>query len=70
MRVSLIGMGDQPSNSEVRAALQAYFRVLQSNPTAEEMAEGEDLWSNTLRRIFNDLRITQGTVDVAWRIPG
>jgi hypothetical protein len=33
------------------------------------LAEGEDLWSNTLRRIFNNLRITQGTVDVAWRIP-
>jgi hypothetical protein len=30
-------MGVQPSDSEVRAALQAYFRVLQSNPTAEEM---------------------------------
>jgi hypothetical protein len=30
-------MGDQPSDSELRAALQAYFRVLQSNPTAEEM---------------------------------
>jgi hypothetical protein len=30
-------MGDRPSDSEVRAALQAYFRVLQSNPTAEEM---------------------------------
>jgi hypothetical protein len=30
-------MGAQPSDSEVRAALQAYFRVLQSNPTADEM---------------------------------
>src|SRR6266511_2423068 len=30
-------MGVQPSDSEVRAALQAYFAVLQSNPTAEEM---------------------------------
>jgi hypothetical protein len=30
-------MGAQPSDREVRAALQAYFRVLQSNPTAEEM---------------------------------
>jgi hypothetical protein len=30
-------MGVQPSDSEVRAALQAYFRVLQSNPTAEQM---------------------------------
>src|SRR6266511_2550157 len=30
-------MGVQPSISEVRAALQAYFAVLQSNPTAEEM---------------------------------
>jgi hypothetical protein len=30
-------MGIQPSDSEVRAALQAYFAVLQSNPTAEEM---------------------------------
>jgi hypothetical protein len=30
-------MGAQPSDSEIRAALQAYFRVLQSNPTAEEM---------------------------------
>jgi hypothetical protein len=27
----------QPSDTEVRAALQAYFRVLQGNPTAEEM---------------------------------
>ena len=30
-------MDAQPSDSEIRAALQAYFRVLQSNPTAEEM---------------------------------
>jgi hypothetical protein len=30
-------MGVRPSDSEVRAALQAYFRVLQSNPTADEM---------------------------------
>jgi hypothetical protein len=30
-------MGAQPSDSEIRAALQAYFQVLQSNPTAEEM---------------------------------
>jgi hypothetical protein len=30
-------MGVQPADSEVRSALQAYFAVLQSNPTAEEM---------------------------------
>ena len=30
-------MGVQPPDSEVRAALRAYFRVLQSNPTAEDM---------------------------------
>ena len=30
-------MDAQPSDIEIRAALQAYFRVLQSNPTAEEM---------------------------------
>jgi hypothetical protein len=30
-------VGVQPSDSEVRAALQAYFAMLQSNPTAEEM---------------------------------
>jgi hypothetical protein len=30
-------MGSEPLDSEVRAALQVYFRVLQSNPTAEEM---------------------------------
>src|SRR5262249_4843763 len=30
-------MDVQPSDSEIRAALQAYFRALQSNPTAEEM---------------------------------
>ena len=30
-------MGVQPPDSEVRAALRAYFRVLQSNPTAEEL---------------------------------
>jgi hypothetical protein len=36
MRDSLTAMG-VPSDSEVRAALQAYFRVLHSNPTAEEM---------------------------------
>ena len=34
MRDSLTAM-DVPSDSELRAALQAYFRVLQSNPTAE-----------------------------------
>ena len=30
-------MSSQPSNSEIRTALQTYFRVLQSHPTAEEM---------------------------------
>jgi len=30
-------MDVQPSDSEIRAALQAYFRALQSNLTAEEM---------------------------------
>ena len=30
-------MGARPSDNKIRAALQAYFRVLQSNPTAEEM---------------------------------
>src|SRR5262245_37780395 len=30
-------MNVQPSDSEIRAALRAYFRVLQGNPTAEEM---------------------------------
>jgi hypothetical protein len=30
-------MGAQPSDNEIRAALRAYFRVLQRNPTAEEM---------------------------------
>ena len=30
-------MDVQPSDSEIRAALQAYFRALHSNPTAEEM---------------------------------
>src|SRR5512132_1329410 len=30
-------MGVQPSDSEVHAALQAYFAVLQSHPTVEEM---------------------------------
>jgi hypothetical protein len=30
-------MGSEPLDSEVRAALQVYFRVMQSNPTAEEM---------------------------------
>jgi hypothetical protein len=37
MRDSVSAMSGQRSDSEVRAALQAYFRVLQSNPTAEEM---------------------------------
>jgi hypothetical protein len=30
-------MGNKPPASEIHEALQAYFRVLQSNPTAEEM---------------------------------
>ena len=30
-------MGVRLTEGEIRAALQAYFRVLQSNPTAEEM---------------------------------
>ena len=30
-------MGVQTSDSEIRTALQAYFQVLQSNPTAERM---------------------------------
>jgi hypothetical protein len=36
MRATLTIMG-VPSDSDIRAALQAYFRVLHSNPTAEEM---------------------------------
>ena len=32
-------MNAPPSDSEIRAALQAYFRVLQSHPTAEEMRQ-------------------------------
>lgn len=30
-------VGNQPSDSEIRSALRAYFAVLQSDPTAEEM---------------------------------
>jgi hypothetical protein len=30
-------MAARSSDREIRLALQAYFRVLQSNPTAEEM---------------------------------
>ena len=30
-------MDARPTDNEIRAALQAYFRVLQSNPSAEEM---------------------------------
>lgn len=30
-------MGERPSDSEIRIALRAYFAVLQSSPTAEEM---------------------------------
>src|SRR5918996_3893891 len=37
MRARLTAMAGQPSDREMRAALQAYFRVLQSNPTVEEM---------------------------------
>ena len=36
MRATLTIM-DVPSDSDIRAALQAYFRVLQSNPTPEEV---------------------------------
>jgi hypothetical protein len=36
MRDSVTAM-DVPSDSELRAALQAYFRVLQRDPTAEDM---------------------------------
>jgi threonine dehydrogenase-like Zn-dependent dehydrogenase len=32
------------------------------------LAEGEELWSNPLRAIFNDLQTTQIAVDVDWRI--
>jgi hypothetical protein len=32
-------MGVRPTDSEIRAALQAYFRVLHSHPTAEEMRQ-------------------------------
>ena len=32
------------------------------------LAEGEELWSNTLFRHFNGLRTTLVTVDVDWRI--
>jgi hypothetical protein len=37
MRASLTAMAGQPSDSDIRAALQAYFRVLQSNPTVDMM---------------------------------
>jgi hypothetical protein len=30
-------MGDRPTDADVRAALRAYFAVLQSSPTAEAM---------------------------------
>ena len=30
-------MAARPTDNEIRAALQAYFGVLQSNPSAEEM---------------------------------
>ena len=32
-------MAMRPTDSEIRAALQAYFRVLQSHPSAEEMRQ-------------------------------
>jgi hypothetical protein len=32
-------VGDQPSDSEIRTALRAYFAVLQSDPTADEMRQ-------------------------------
>ena len=32
------------------------------------LAEGEELSSNPLRRVFNDLQTTQIVVDVDWRI--
>jgi hypothetical protein len=37
MQDSASAMSAQPTDDEIRAALRAYFAVLQNNPTAEEM---------------------------------
>lgn len=52
-------VGERPSDSEVRAALRAYFAVLQSNPTAEEMR----------RRIVTDDFETGFVGGYLWRGP-
>ena len=60
--------------NEQKGRRSAGFQLV---PSAEKrmsrlgvLAEGEELSSNPLRCVFNDLRSTQIAVDVAWRILG
>jgi hypothetical protein len=48
--------------------LQRRPRQAESGFAQVLLADGEELSSNPLCRFFNDLRITQTAVDVAWRI--
>jgi hypothetical protein len=61
--------GAQPSAKNGR--IPRLFRADQQTErlsASTMLAEGEELSSNLLCRIFNDLRTTQISVDVAWRI--
>jgi hypothetical protein len=60
--------GAQPSTKNGR--LPGLFRADQQTERLsayDVLAEGEELSSNPLRGVFNDLRTTQIAVDVAWR---
>jgi hypothetical protein len=68
-----VGLSRGPGGSDDLPGMATFCGLIRSGKRMSRLgilAEGEDLWSNTLRRIFNNLRITQGAVDVAWRIPG
>jgi hypothetical protein len=63
--------GAQPpaKNGQISGLSRADQRTERVSPKGV-LAEGEELSSNPLRRVFNDLRTTQIVVDVDWRIKG
>ena len=63
--------GAQPTaeNSGIPGPFRADHRA-ERRSLKGVLAEGEELSSNPLRRVFNDLQTTQNAVDVVWRILG
>jgi hypothetical protein len=63
--------GEQPSarNGRIPGLFRADRRAERMS-LSRVLAEGEELWSNPLHRVFNDLRTTQNLAYVDWRILG